>query len=87
MQQFFLVGFLDTEGHSKDLNYGIFCQAQQRVSCLTPSFREGQIRFQKFQVNANDRTSGEDLFSAWGFCSLHGPLIMSDMLCSKTNPK
>lgn len=27
-----LIDVLETEGHSKDQNYRIFCQAQQRVS-------------------------------------------------------
>lgn len=39
-----LIGFLGTEGHSKDLKYGIFCQAQQRVSYLTPSFQTEKVK-------------------------------------------
>lgn len=56
---------LETEGHSKDQNYRIFCQAQQRVSDLAFSLQtHAQLRSQKTQTGASDYTSGKGLISA-----------------------
>lgn len=83
----FLIGSLDTEGHSKDLKYGIFCQAQQRVSYLTPSLQ----RRSNLVPQGSGRCQWLHLWRGFVFClevcSLHGILIISNMLCNRTNPK